>query len=339
MKKQTSTIVFLLLVLFVSAKNYKAAEIYSNQSYLYGRFEMKIKAAPGSGQLSTFFLYRNESELNTTLWQEIDIEIFGKQTNTFQSNVIIEKVEGTRLQTPVVHTTIPSLSDDFHTYVLEWTPDSITWYLDDVLLRTEKVNALFCNAAMSIRFNHWATNLTSWAGTFDTSVLPQYQYVDYISYASYTPGTGDNGSDFSFQWKDEFTTFDNSRWSKANWTFGENVCDFLPANAYTENDQLVLKIHDVTPIIPNSIDDISSDVISVYPNPFINSISIQNKTDEDYAISLTSLDGKNILPALPLNANTVAEINKALEKQPSGTCILFIWHDGQIVETKKITKL
>lgn len=249
-----SIIFFLFSSISLFAKDYKGAEIYSYDSVLYGRFEMRIKAASGSGQLSTFFLYRFNSELSTTLWEEIDIEIFGKDTNVFQSNVIIEKVEGSRLMSEAVHISPNHLMNEYNTYVLEWTPDSICWYLNGVLLRTEKVFAQSCNAPMSIRFNHWAADISSWVGEFDTKTLPQYQYVDYLSYSTYTPGTGDNGSNFTHAWTDNFSSFNSNRWGKANWTFGENFCDFLPENVYIENDVLVLKLHSIYPIVESSSD-------------------------------------------------------------------------------------
>jgi len=154
------TALLVSIVVISNAKNYKGAEIYSNQSYLYGKFELRMKAAKGSGQLSTFFLYRNSSETSNTLWEEIDIEILGKNTNSFQTNVIIEKVEGSKLMTEEHHAIDFDLSEDFHTFVVEWTPDSICWYVDSVLLRTEKEYALNCTHPMSIRFNHWAANIS-----------------------------------------------------------------------------------------------------------------------------------------------------------------------------------
>ena len=65
-----------------SAKAYKGAEIYSYDAYLYGRFEMRMQAAKGSAVLSTFFTYKNGSQIGNTFWEEIDIEIFGKNNAT-----------------------------------------------------------------------------------------------------------------------------------------------------------------------------------------------------------------------------------------------------------------
>jgi len=44
------------------AKAYKGAEVYSRQSVLHGRMEMRMRMIRGSGLLSTFFTYKNGSE-------------------------------------------------------------------------------------------------------------------------------------------------------------------------------------------------------------------------------------------------------------------------------------
>lgn len=327
------------LTMSVSAKNYKGAEIYSNESYLYGRFEFSVQAATGSGQLSTFFLYRNNSEQNTTLWQEIDVEIFGKDSNSFQTNVIVEKTEGTRSMTEVKHITNFSLRT-FHVFVVEWTPDSISWYVDDSLYRVEKTNALFCNEAMSIRFNHWAVNNTSWVGSFDKTVLPQYQYVEYIKYSSYTPGTGDNGSDFTYQWQDDFDTFNTSRWSKANWTFGENLCDFLPANAYTENGKLVLKLHDATPPLPSEITHTENmqDDIMVFPNPFSTNLQITITNNKIVYIEIYNSAGSIVIPKTKYSNANITELSAQLERQKNGMYIMQIFLDDNTIIRKRILK-
>ncbi|WP_286843623.1 family 16 glycosylhydrolase, partial [Idiomarina sp. UBA4206] len=118
-----------------TAKPYKAAEIYSKQTYKYGRYEIRMRVAKGSGVLSTFFTYKNGSEQPGTFWEEIDIEIFGKNNATqWQSNVIIGTNRPTT-KTEGVHTTPFSMGDGYHTYVLEWTPNYIAWYVDGTQTR------------------------------------------------------------------------------------------------------------------------------------------------------------------------------------------------------------
>lgn len=343
MKKAYLFIALALASISLQAKYFKGSEIYSTTSYLYGRFEMSIKAAPGSGQLSTFFLYRNNSETSKALWQEIDIEIFGKDSNVFQTNVIVEKTEGNKLHTEAKHSTKRSLSALYHKYVIEWTPDSINWFIDDSLLRTEKDYAKLCNAPMSLRFNHWAANITSWVGTFDKTVLPQYQYVDYISYSSYTPDSGDAGTDFTFKWKDDFNSFDSKRWAKADWTFNENLTDFIPQNAYTENGMLVLKLHDVTP--PPIIDTTTrtaqrngESIFKISPNPFRSSIRIDTDLNDDYLISISHANGESIARNIPNNDQAGETISAILASLYSGMYYITISRNNDVVTSRALIK-
>ncbi len=61
-----------------TAKPYKGAEIYSNQSYLYGRYEMRMRVANASGVLSTFFTYKNGSEIGIPFGKKSISKSLGK---------------------------------------------------------------------------------------------------------------------------------------------------------------------------------------------------------------------------------------------------------------------
>lgn len=224
----------------LQAKPYKAAEIYSKQTYKYGRYEMRMKVAKGSGVLSTFFTYKNGSEIGNTFWEEIDLEVFGKNNaNSWQSNVIIGTNRPTT-KTEAVHTYATSLGDGYRTYVLEWTPTYIAWYVDGIEVRRINggtfVTSLTSN--QDIRFNLWAANIASWVGAFSDSILPVYQFVSYIEYRPYNATTGG----FSAGWRDDFNSFDTNRWNKADWTFAENYADFSTANALVKDGALVLAL-------------------------------------------------------------------------------------------------
>lgn len=222
------------------AKAYKGAEIYSNQSYQYGRYEMRMRVAKASGTLSTFFTYKNGSEIGNTFWEEIDIEIFGKNNATqWQSNIILGTQRPT-IKTEMTHTSATSLADAYHTYVLEWTPDYVAWYLDGTEIRringTSTVTSLV--NSQSIRFNLWSSTAESWVGPFDDSQLPVYQFISYLDYKAYNSST----KTFEGGWRDEFTSFDTGRWSKANWSFDENRVDFAPENVLVKDGVLVLAL-------------------------------------------------------------------------------------------------
>ncbi len=217
-------------------KPYKGGELFSQQSYLYGRMEMRMRMARGSGILSTFFTYKDGSEGSQTFWEEIDIEVFGKDdATTWQSNIITG--QGTRETTEAVHTHPTSLADGYHTYALEWTPDYVAWEVDgEEIRRVESSQVSDLSSPQSLRFNIWAANIVEWVGEFDTSVLPQYQYVNWISYSRY-----ENGQ-FVHEWTDDFNSLDMSRWGRANWTFAENLADFDPNNVVVTDGTLVLAL-------------------------------------------------------------------------------------------------
>lgn len=223
-----------------SAKSYKGAEIYSNDSYLYGRYEMRMRVAKASGVLSTFFTYKNGSEIGNTFWEEIDIEIFGKNNATqWQSNIILGSSRPT-INTEQTHTAATSLADAYHTYRLEWTPDYVAWFVDDIEVRritgTSTVTGL--TNPQSLRFNIWSSESAAWVGSWDESVLPVYQFINYIDYKAYNATT----KTFEGGWRDNFDTFDTGRWNKANWTFDSNRVDFAPENAVVKNGILVLAL-------------------------------------------------------------------------------------------------
>jgi len=217
----------------VEAKPYKGAEVYTKTQYQFGRIEVRMRAARGGGILSTFFTYKPGSEGAGVAWEEIDVEIFGKSNAAaFQSNIL---VGNPRVGSEQVHSSAASLADGYHTYTIEWTPTSVVWKLDGAeTRRTTGGQANQLTNAHNFRFNLWASDVSSWAGAFESSSLPQYQYVNWIRYYRYEGGA------FVLDWSDDFNTLDTARWSKANWTFDGNLVDFEPNNAVARDGTLVL---------------------------------------------------------------------------------------------------
>ena len=221
-----------------SAKPYKGAEIYSAESTKYGRYVMRMRMAEGSGVLSTFFTYKNGSELSGASWEEIDIEVLGKNDSyQMQSNIILGPPRQT---TEGLHTLGQSLADDYHTYTLEWTPEYVAWFIDGQQVR--RINGgNFVSGLInpqSMRFNIWASTSESWVGAFNASILPVYQFVNYMEYYAYNSNT----KSFTLSWRDDFNNFDANRWSKADWSFDGNYVDFDPANVVIQNGTLVLAL-------------------------------------------------------------------------------------------------
>lgn len=244
---------FIILILTVATvsllgKNYKGAEYRTIEDYLYGRFEVNYKAPSQDGVLASFFTYFNGNDSipwTAAKWNEIDIEIMGRYNNSVQFNVI------TLGQTNHVRSNFVNFdpTKEFHTYAFEWTPDYVSWFIDDEEVYKQTASHIpSLIYAQKIMMNIWNPEYTNWAGVFVPAALPAFAYYDWVKYYSYTPGSGNYGSDnnFTHQWTDEFDSFDETRWSKATHTFQGNGCDFITDNVVFENGKLILCLTDAT---------------------------------------------------------------------------------------------
>lgn len=233
-----------LLSLFCASlfaqKPYKGAEIFSKDKVLYGKFEMRMKMIKGSGMLSTFYTIEHYSGDSDTYWAELDIEVLGKNNAQIMStNIFNNDSNGNLIHTEQQIALNYSLADEYHTFTLEWTPNYVAWFIDGVEKRRKTGDFItHMDRAQAYRFNAWISSTPAWVGAIDESAMPAYQYVDWLEYSSYNPST----QDFTKQWRDDFNSFNTSRWSKANWTFTGNEVDFTSENVSVEDGKLVLAI-------------------------------------------------------------------------------------------------
>ncbi len=293
MKKTVST--FMLLLLFASLfaqKPYLGAEVFSKDKVLYGKFVIHMKMIKGSGMLSTFYTIEHNNPEKEGYWAELDIEVLGKNNAEIMSTNIITDDNGGDLvhSTQEIHLNY-SLADDFHTYTLEWTPEYIAWFIDDVEYRRETgdvVNHL--DTPQGYRFNSWISCSPDWVGSIDKEALPQYQYIDWIEYHSYNTST----EDFSYEWSDDFDSFNSSRWAEAEWTFYCNEVDFVKENSFIKDGNLVLAITDPNPSVSTS-EKLINNVFTAKYSPSSNEIVINCVQDGNYKTQLYDITGKILL--------------------------------------------
>ena len=62
-KISTATLLVMAMAGSISAKDYSGAELYTSDTWMYGKFEARMKMAAGSGTVSSMFLYHNDSYL------------------------------------------------------------------------------------------------------------------------------------------------------------------------------------------------------------------------------------------------------------------------------------
>ncbi len=241
---KTRTVIIPILMLFAAeapGKDYKGAELRTKLSYLYGRFEARFMSVAREGVLASFFTYHDG--IMPTIWNEIDIEILGRYDDEIQFNVItpgqVDHV-GRRLLGFNPHWS-------FHTYAFEWTPSYVAWFVDGVeVYRQTGSHIQSLTRAQKIMMNIWNPQYPDWVGVWDDRVLPAFAFYDWVSYASYTPGSGNTGtgSNFSIQWKDDFNTYDAQRWDRGTHTWEGNGCDFVVDNVVYSGGYMILCLTD-----------------------------------------------------------------------------------------------
>lgn len=150
-------------------------------SQRYGRFEARMKVPAGRGLWAAFWLLGdNIDDVGHPLCGEIDVmETLGHQPGKIQQHA-----QGPHLRYGGGHL-LPAGQEisDWHTYAVDWTPESITWLIDDVATLTLTKE----QAERSWVFDHpfyLLLNLAvggDWPGSPDSeTVFPAKLLVDYV---------------------------------------------------------------------------------------------------------------------------------------------------------------
>ena len=243
LKTTLSVLAIAAVATMAQNKAYSGAELYMLEEVQYGKFEARMKMAAISGTVSSMFLYQNGSEIaDGRPWVEVDIEVLGKNPNSFQSNIITGKA-GAQKTSEKHHAVAPAADQAFHTYCIEWTPNYVRWTVDgEEVRKTEGGQASDLKGTQGLRFNLWSSESEKWVGAFEESKLPIFQFINWVKVYKYTPNAGPDGSDFTLDWTDNFDTFDSDRWGKGDWTFDGNRVDLTDKNIYSRDGMLILAL-------------------------------------------------------------------------------------------------
>jgi beta-glucanase (GH16 family) len=151
---------------FVGDRPFCSGALSSPQRFLHGRFEIEMKAARGNGLVSGFFLHRSAPR------QEIDVEITGNEPGRMILNVYFNPgYEGAELDygyrgSPCAIDLGFDATDDFHRYAIEWLPDRIRWFVDDVMVHDRRSwdPTPIPHLPMTLHANLWAPRSVELAG-------------------------------------------------------------------------------------------------------------------------------------------------------------------------------
>lgn len=132
------------------AKSGDAPTLTSKFYIMFGHVEFVIKAAPGTGIVSSAVMQSDDLD-------EIDWEWLGGDSAQVQSNYF-GKGQTTSYDRAAFHPNADN-SASFHTYTVDWTSDKITWSIDGSEVRTlvpADANNQYPQTPMQIKVGSWA---------------------------------------------------------------------------------------------------------------------------------------------------------------------------------------
>ncbi|MBR3679504.1 MAG: family 16 glycosylhydrolase [Oscillospiraceae bacterium] len=154
--------------------HYSGAEYRTNDFYHYGYYETSMQAIKNDGVVSSFFTYTGPSDNNP--WDEIDIEILGKDTTKVQLNYYTNGQGNHEYMYDLGF----DASQGFHRYGFNWQPGYIAWYVDgkEVYRATNNIPS----TPGKIMMNTWpGRGVDEWLKPYNgnTPLIAKYEWVTY----------------------------------------------------------------------------------------------------------------------------------------------------------------
>ncbi|AET40185.1 transglycosylase Ecym_5432 [Eremothecium cymbalariae DBVPG len=175
-------------VSFTLNKRWDNPALMSNFYIMFGKVEVVLKAASGTGIVSSFYLQSDALD-------EIDFEWLGGDRKQFQTN-FFSKGDVTTYARGAFHPVNDSQA--FHTYAIDWRMDQTIWYLDGKVVRTLSNTTYdgYPQTPMRIYMGIWAGGDPSnqpgtiqWAGGLtDYSKVPFVSSVKKVLVTDYSTG-------------------------------------------------------------------------------------------------------------------------------------------------------
>lgn len=299
----------LIFSIHLPAKEYWSGEVRTRESFLYGKIEIRMRSADASGVTSTLFTYNVKS----STYNEIDIEIMGRYNNEVSFNTFTPDKTGNPFSAVVNY----NPHRWFHVYAIEWTPDYVAWFVDGFeIYRQNDTRIRTLNLPQAIMMNFWPPSSVEWAGVLDPSKLPLYAYYDWIKYYRYDPVTEEG---FTFEWKDDFDTFDQNRWIASNSTFGSNLSDFKANNVVVQDGYLILcmKKQGETGYSGGAIKDLDGDApYMVHAKASANNVSVLFSESLDLVTAETA--NNYVIPGISIKSAKLQEDKRTVHLEVEG---------------------
>lgn len=145
-------------------RDYACGEIQTRKRFGYGAYEVRMKAASGTGLNSAFFTYIGPVDKKPH--DEIDFEVLGKNAGQVQLNQYVSAKGGNEKLVPVSS----GADKGFNDYAFIWEPDRIRYFVNGQLVHEVTDKAKIPSNAQKIFLSLWGSDtLRDWMGAFSYS--------------------------------------------------------------------------------------------------------------------------------------------------------------------------
>ena len=157
--------------------------------WTYGRFEIKARVPRGRGTWPAIWMLPTVWDLGDGSWPdngEIDImEHVGHDHGVVHASLHTRDHQWPKNTQLSGRTDVPTVSDQFHVYALEWEKDEIRMYVDDRHFFTARREGAGWTTWPFFKDFHFVLNIAIgglWGGAegVDDSIFPQRMEIDYI---------------------------------------------------------------------------------------------------------------------------------------------------------------
>lgn len=188
---------------FTVAKSGDAPTLVSKWYIMFGEVSISMKAAPGTGIVSSVVLQSDDLD-------EIDWEWVGGAGDQVQSNYF-GKGQTTSYDRAAVHS-VDNTQGEWHTYTVKWTENQIVWSIDGKTVRALNAGdaqGQYPQTPMQLKIGVWAggdpsnsQGTISWAGgATNYAAGPFTMYAAEVSVVDYSTGKSYSYGDKSGSWE------------------------------------------------------------------------------------------------------------------------------------------
>lgn len=159
-------------------RDYACGEIQTRKRYGYGTYEIRMKAATGSGLNSAFFSYIGPTDKKPH--DEIDFEVLGRDTSKVQVNQYVSGKGGNEALLNV-----PGGADTgFNDYAFVWEKDRLRFFVNGKMAHEVTDTTKLPVNAQEIFVSLWGTDtLKDWMGNFAFSG-PARMQIEQVAFTS-----------------------------------------------------------------------------------------------------------------------------------------------------------